>query len=587
MASTTALFSGLSGLNVSARRLDVIGDNIANVNTTAFKGSRLLQSAQSPKTFSVGSEPGDATGGRNPHQIGTGVNVAGVQRDTGAGALSPTGNPRDLAIEGAGWFVVQRGENQMYTRAGAFEVSEQGDLVTPGGERVLGYGVDGAFNIVQGALDRLRIPIGTLGFAEATSRAELRGNLNAGGAVATVGSITRLGPAPETGFSLISGATVPPQDPANAVEPGSLLVELADPDSGGVAPMFAAGQSLQVRGAEKGELGGRMLPAATMAITAATTVQAMMDFLSMALGIRTDTPASLDSQPGVRLDPATGEIFIEGNSGVDNNLVLARDNLFLLDPAGEDVGRPLSPEQVRAADGESERTTMVAYDSLGAHTEVNVTMVLEEKIPDQGTTWRYYVEGAEATAGGIAAGAGLVRFNSSGALITDGEAGVQIAQSATGAFDPMQFNLVFDRDSGALTAAAEADAGIGIEADGAPFGTLSAFGVQADGVITGVFDNGRNRAIGQVALASFTNDQGLVAEASNLFRAGANSGDAVVTTPGAFGTGAVRTGALELSNVDLGREFIEMILTSTGYSASSRVVRTTDELMQQLLVLGR
>src|SRR5690606_29730867 len=118
------------------------------------------------------------------------------------------------------------------------------------------------------------------------------------------------------------------------------------------------------------------------------------------------------------------------------NLVLARDHLFLLDAAGEDIGQPLTPEQVRDADGESERTTMVAYDSLGAHTEVNVTMVLEEKIPDQGTVWRYYVEGTEAAAGGggIAATTGLVRFNSSGAMITDGEAGVQIAQSETGAF---------------------------------------------------------------------------------------------------------------------------------------------------------
>jgi flagellar hook protein FlgE len=214
-------------------------------------------------------------------------------------------------------------------------------------------------------------------------------------------------------------------------------------------------------------------------------------------------------------------------------------------------------------------------------------MVLEDKVASEGTTWRYYVEGTESAAAGIAAGTGLVRFNSSGALITESSVPIQIAQSDTGAFDPITFNLVFDRDAGALTAAAEAGATIGVEADGAPFGTLAAFGVEADGVITGVFDNGRNRAIGQVALATFTNDEGLVADANNLFRIGPNSGDVVVATPGTFGAGAVRSGALELSNVDLGQEFIEMILTSTGYSASARVVRTTDELMQQLLVLGR
>ncbi|MFG0285423.1 MAG: flagellar hook protein FlgE [Phycisphaerales bacterium JB039] len=587
MASTTALYSGLSGLNVSARRLDVIGNNIANVNTTAFKGSRLLQTPQVSRTFRVGTEPGQSTGGSNPGQIGLGVSVAGVQRDVGAGALAQTGNPRDLAIEGAGWFIVRRGEDQMYTRAGAFGVSEAGELVTPTGERVLGYGVDSGFNVVQGQLNPIRIPIGTLGFAEATSRAEIRGNLDASGDVATVGSITRLLAAADTGFSLITGAANPPDDPASAIEPASLLTELADPAAGPDTPLFADGQSLELRGVEKGEFGGRTLPADRLDITAATTVQSLMDFLARALGIRTDTPASADSAPGVRLDTATGEIFIEGNAGRDNNIVLHSDDLFLLDAAGEDIGRPLVTQQDRQADGESQRTTMVAFDSLGASAEVNITMVLESRVADQGTTWRYYVEGTEPTASGIAAATGEVNFNSSGALITEASVPVPIARPDTGAFDPIVFNLIFDRDAGNLTAATQPDSAIGVEANGAPFGTLSAFGVQADGVITGVFDNGRNRPIGQVALATFMNAEGLIADASNLFRSGPNSGDVVVTTPGAFGAGAVRAGALEMSNVDLGQEFIEMILTSTGYSAAGRVVRTTDELMQQLLVLGR
>ena len=95
------------------------------------------------------------------------------------------------------------------------------------------------------------------------------------------------------------------------------------------------------------------------------------------------------------------------------------------------------------------------------------------------------------------------------------------------------------------------------------------------------------RALGQVTLATFPNQEGLVAEGSNLFRVGPATGDPTVTTPGLAGSGPVLGGALELSNVDLGQEFIKMIMTSTGYSASSRVIRTTDELMQQLLVLGR
>ena len=93
--------------------------------------------------------------------------------------------------------------------------------------------------------------------------------------------------------------------------------------------------------------------------------------------------------------------------------------------------------------------------------------------------------------------------------------------------------------------------------------------------------------LGRVAVARFINNNGLVDEGNALYRVGANSGPAIVTAPGEQAAGFVTSGALELSNVDLGQEFIDLILTSTGYSASSRVIQTTDELMQQLLVIGR
>ena len=95
------------------------------------------------------------------------------------------------------------------------------------------------------------------------------------------------------------------------------------------------------------------------------------------------------------------------------------------------------------------------------------------------------------------------------------------------------------------------------------------------------------RTLGQVVLATFTNQEGLVDVGGNSFEVGPNSGPAVIAEPGNLSAGLVVGGALELSNVDLGQEFIDLIATSTGYSASSRVIRTADELMQQLLVIGR
>jgi flagellar hook protein FlgE len=123
--------------------------------------------------------------------------------------------------------------------------------------------------------------------------------------------------------------------------------------------------------------------------------------------------------------------------------------------------------------------------------------------------------------------------------------------------------------------------------DGIPVGSLTSFSVGNNGIITGSFSNGLVRTVGQVVVAVFANPEGLVDDGGNLFSTGPNSGTPLVTTPGSLGAGRLVGGSLELSNVDLAREFIDLIQTSTGYSASSRVISTTDELLQQLLVLGR
>ena len=119
--------------------------------------------------------------------------------------------------------------------------------------------------------------------------------------------------------------------------------------------------------------------------------------------------------------------------------------------------------------------------------------------------------------------------------------------------------------------------------DGSAIGTLSAFSIGEDGIISGSFTNGLSRTIGQIPLAKFANAPGLVDAGNNLFRIGPNSGTALITKPLQFGTGRLLGGALELSNVDLSQEFINMILTSTGYSASARVITVTDELIDQLI----
>jgi flagellar hook protein FlgE len=123
--------------------------------------------------------------------------------------------------------------------------------------------------------------------------------------------------------------------------------------------------------------------------------------------------------------------------------------------------------------------------------------------------------------------------------------------------------------------------------DGSPLGTLNSYSIGADGTITGAFSNGKTQSLGQIAIATFDNPNGLVDNGGNKFTEGPNSGLAVVAAPLTLGGGAIRSGALEASNVDISKEFINMILSSTGFSASSRVISTSDQLITELLNSAR
>jgi len=583
MASMTALFTGLTGLNANARRLDVIGNNIANANTTAYKSSRMMFATQFSRTFSSGSSPSGVNGGSNPGQVGLGVKISGTQRDFGGGAISATGDQRDLAIEGRGFFVVDRGGQQLFTRAGSFRQNALNELVTIDGDRVMGYGVDSNFNIIPGAIGGLTIPVGATVPPEATRNVSFSGALNTRGEAATQGASITLGGTATAGLSLIPGATVP-TSPPNLLEAGSLLREIGDP-SAPTNPLFAAGQQIQISGAEKGD---RPVPTSSFMIAATSTVQDLMTFIAQALGLNSSTGPNPDgATPGVAINPLTGKLTITGNTGDVNNLALDSTNFTLLDSSGVSLGTPLNAERTAEATGESMRTTFVVYDSLGAALTADLTMVLESK--GTGTTWRYYVDSSEDSDPSPNVATGLVDFDTNGELISPASVPVQIDRVGSGAASPMGFNIRFSDGSNYITASSSGSpsAIAATFQDGAPSGTLSNYGIGPDGTVVGSFTNGRLRILGQVAVATFSNQEGLIDTGSNNFMVGPNSGTAVITEAGLFGTGQIIGGALELSNVDLGQEFINMILTSTGYSASSRIIRTADELLQQLMVLGR
>lgn len=573
MASTTAMFTGLSGLNANARDLDVIGNNIANVNTTAFKTNRMLFASQFSRNLGMGSSPGDTTGGTNPTQIGLGVGIAGTQRNFATGAISATGSQGDLAIEGAGFFIMQQGANQYYSRVGAFQQSASNDIVNVSGDRLMGYGVDDNFNIVSGTLVPLNIPLGQMRLAEATENVAFTGNLNAGGNLPSRGSTTLFG-------ALTTTAVGNP-----AITAATLLVDIRDASGGPADPLFTAGQALQLQGAQKG---GKVVPTSEFEITATSTVQDYLDFLTRTLGIDTTSGNNPDgSTPGGAVS-VTGELTIVGNIGTSNSITIQNASIrTLASPGGAVVESPFTVSTPATADGESVRTTFIAYDSLGNPLSIDLTAVLDTR-DSNGTTWRYFAESQDNVGGDPRLGSFTVQFDNNGQLVTTSPLTLTIDRTGTGATSPLSIQLQLSSSAGSVTALADTQSTLASTyQDGTPLGTLAAFSVGQDGVITGAFSNGLTRPIGQVALAKFTNAEGLVDVGGNLFAVGPNSGTPIVTTPGELGAGRIVGGALELSNVDLAQEFINLILASTGYSASSRVITTTDQLIQQLLVIGR
>ena len=586
MASTTALFTGLSGLISNSRRLDVIGNNISNVNTTAFKSNRMQFTPTFSRNFSLGTAPGASTGGTNPGQVGLGVTVAGTQRNFNNGAIGATGVATDVAIEGDGFFIVDVAGTRHFTRAGNFVRNPSNELVSQSGARVMGFGVDEQFNVIEGDLVPLSVPVGTLTLAEASRNVIFNGNLNASGAVGTTGSV-------HTGRAWFTDAAMTvPVDASTDL--ATTDIYMSDGAGGSVLAFDSATnpKTITISGVEKGgkDLGSKTFAFSATAVDGAdgfgSTLGDFTDFLEDVLGLDQTTVGNASNLGGNVTINAGGQIVITGNEGTVQDLGLETAD-FVVGTPGSGSGQPLVLTKTGSANGESVRTSFVVYDSLGTPLTIDLTFTLQDTAASGGTTWQFVAESNDNDAASRLIGLGEVTFDASGRFEFASNQAFSIIRT-NGAVSPLTVNMDFNSGTDAVSSLTDSASNLAaVFQDGSPIGTLSNFSIGEDGRISGSFTNGLTRTIGQIALAKFSNPEGLVDSGDNLFRTGPNSGTPLVAKPRDFGTGRLVGGALELSNVDLSQEFINMILASTGYSAASRVITTTDELINQLLALGR
>jgi flagellar hook protein FlgE len=408
------MFSAISGLRGHQMMMDVIGNNIANVNTVGFKSGRVNFQDIMSQTLHGATAPQGGLGSINPAQIGLGMAVAGIDVLQTQGNLQSTGKTTDMAIQGDGFFVESDGTNTYYTRDGAFDIALDGSLANPAsGMKVQGWQADaaGVVDITQ-AITNIVIPIGQRTTAQATSTVTISGNLDAG------------------------------------------------------------------------------------------------------------------------------------------------------------------------ADATGVPTTMTVFDSLGIAHSVKVTFT-----KTAANTWSWAATKDAADTGIAISGAvpgvnsGTLTFSTSGIeTASTGSLSFTFPDGATAttpsiSFAPMSQFSGTSQPSG--------------RTDGFTSGTLTTFAVGSSGELSGVYSNGSTQVLGQIALASFLNSAGLVRAGQNNFGSTSASGAANIGKAGAGGRGTVTTGVLEMSNVDLATQFTSMITAERGFQANSRVITTSDEMLQELVNLKR
>jgi flagellar hook protein FlgE len=399
-----SLFSGISGLKAHQQMMDVVSNNIANVNTVGFKSSNVVFEDTLSQMIRASGASTDTTGGVNPTQIGLGVQLGAVETNFLQGSTQITNKPTDLLVQGDGFFVLQTGNEQVYSRAGAFTLEADGYLVNPDGNYVMGYSANNGVVNSFGTLSKIKMPTGLTVGGSATTTVTMGGNLDPTGTTAKTVTATVFD---TNGAAYAVPVTLTPHTPAD----GGYDVAILDP--------------------------------------------------------------------------------------ADNTNTLASGN--------------------------------IAFDAAG-HFDPNTST----------SPIAFTVNGVP------------MNLDISGMTGYSGTSSPTITKNT-----------------------------------GFSAGTLTQFQIGNDGVVTGIFSNNQKQALGQIALATFNNPAGLEKLGDSTYRSSANSGLAEVGVAASGGRGTLVSGALEMSNVDLAAEFTNMIIAQRGFEANSKVITTSDEMLNDLVNIKR
>jgi flagellar hook protein FlgE len=367
------------------------------------------------------------------------------------------------------------------------------------------------------------------------------------------------------------------------VNTSTLLHDVSTFDGTNYIDLFPDNGTLQFTGS-KGANGGLDLATKELTITNATTIQDLINFMQEALGIDT----SLSGNPGGSLT-GLNQLQFESNEGVANAVNINQTAFRFIAADGTPTTVPLTFSSKQDANGAGTASEMIVYDSLGIPLTVRLTTALESTTGGV-TTYRWFATSPDnqpASGVNTTVGTGLITFGGTGKFISATDNTVNIDRRAVASNTPVTFDLDFSQIT-ALSGGTDATGQLQASSqDGFAAGTLATFSITESGRIKGVYSNGVTRDLGQLLMARFNNPGGLQQVGDNLFAEGVNSGEALRDIPGASGNGSLTSGAVELSNTDIGQNLIELILASTQYRGGTRVITSAQQLLDELLNLRR
>jgi len=575
-----SLFSGVSGLQSHQVAMDVESNNIANVNTVGFKYSRANFSDLLAQTRAIATAPQGQLGGKNPVQVGLGSTVSSMTRIFSQGSIQNSDKNTDVAIQGDGFFIISPdgGNTYKYTRAGDFKFDARGNFVDNNGFIAQGWLRDPDTNKVDSTapIKDINIPPGLTTPAQATQEVVLKANLNSGPHVKSYSHAYQIDNSGNVTDK--DGNTVPSGDLGILFNSNGDAFSLKK-DQGIVFTVNGTDHNLQYDPTDNSgdkfttlkDLTDDMRGYITTASSSATVTVTDQG------KIQIDNSAAGGSDLDIKIKG-----YVDSANNVVDNPIFTTSMSALAAVLPNTTGSLSFSQDINAA---THSSSIDIFDSLGTkHTlRTSFRKVAANKwnmtltVPDPSEISATAPKNQQV---------GDITFNNDGSIAQYNPGSISFtANNGSKPFQTVKLSFGTPNKFDGMTSFDSDSATSGISQDGFTGGDLVGIRIDQSGTLIGSFSNGRSFGLAQIAMAKFTNNEGLATEGGNVYIQTANSGDPIIGTAATAGRGFIQSAALEASNVDLSRALTQLIIIQRGFQANGKTITTSDQLLQTLIGL--